>query len=722
MRQSVQRGAILNPFSLKISTAYCWERNESAEEIDSTNKDASRLKYVGPLHNRQIYQIRAMSGISINSAGARRAALPYRSEIDGLRATAVIPVCLFHADIPPFSGGYVGVDVFFVISGYLMASIIGRELTDGRFSFLFFYERRVRRIFPALFCVLFFCAIGASLLVPPQLFQEFGRSLVATVFFSSNVIFALGSSNYFDAPVGLNPLLHTWSLGVEEQFYILFPIFLAIIWRLGWSWRFIATAVVAVTSLAISIWGAENAPTASFYLLPPRAWELLIGAMVGLLHMRPRFQEGPAVPTWVATAVSCLGLCLMLASFVWFDSETAIPGYAALAPCVGVALLLHFARSQKNFVTRLLSLRPCTFVGKISYSLYLWHWPLIVLVLRYDFVSQSGLGIKCLVLAAAFALSVVTWRLVEQPFRQRSRIPRRTVFASAVCVTALFAIAGSWAKTSDGWPQRYPGLALVALGPQLQREQSDTAWADFEDHNDCFAPDLASWARDRCWLNAGGDSNALLWGDSFAHNYIYGLFRNASAPWHVLAYTSPQCPPVIGYEAASRPQCAAINRSVTSIIKDYDIKTVILAANWQSYVSRRKMTYGDIARTINMLHQLGLRVVLIGQSPEFSFAYPDEYFYQKYGATIRKGSYFAELGIDPRVNRAMASATTADEFFDPLAVLCDGKECLFKQDGDYLFEDYGHYTNYGSQRMTTALLDKLRGDAKAKPAAASVAR
>ena len=633
-------------------------------------------------------------------------ALKYRPDIDGLRALAVVPVVFFHAGLPVFSGGFVGVSVFFVISGYLMALMIGQGLSRGDFSLAGFYERRVRRIFPALFLILFVCAVVAAFLVPPRLFRDFGVTLVATVFFASNLLFWWKTANYFDAPTEWNSLVHTWSLAVEEQFYILFPLFLALVWRFGRQARFGLTALAAVVSLLLSIWGTANAPTATFYLLPMRAWEFLLGALVALWTIRAEPAEPvPAMSPWISSAGSLLGLALVLGSLLWFDREMAFPGASALVPTVGAALLIHFGRDSHNPVARILGLAPVVFIGKISYSLYLWHWPMIVFAEKYNSFGALNFFHKSVIIAASCVAAYLSWRWIEQPFRGRHTVFGRTgLFGAAAACMAVLGLAGVFAQTNNGWPARFAGIASVSDSPQYAAELADQRWQEFRSRG-CFVDEASGWSKERCFLSRHARSNALLWGDSFAASYAYGFFQNDRSNFNVLQYTSPSCPPIVGYDAASRPQCGQFNKDVADIIRRYDISTVIMVANWNIYIKRGKLQYEDIQSTEDFLRGLGVRVVLVGQSPLFAFVYPDEYFFKVFGTQQAERAYYAPLYLDPGMNMRMAKIAADNTFFDPLALLCNGMECVFKQGKLYLFYDYGHYTQYGSRKVVNALLE-----------------
>jgi peptidoglycan/LPS O-acetylase OafA/YrhL len=621
--------------------------------------------------------------------------LRYRADIDGLRALAVIPVCWYHAGLPGLRGGFVGVDVFFVISGYLMAALIGRDLAAARFSLSEFYERRARRILPALFAMLLMCSIAAAAAIPPKLFSDFGTTLAGAALFGSNLVFWSNSANYFDAPSDWNPLLHTWSLGVEEQFYILFPVMLMLIWRAARRIRVGLVGATAAVSLAIGIWGTANAPTAAFYLLPMRAWELLIGALLAL-WFHDRQQRGATASPRLQGPAGILGLALICASFVLFDREMPFPGTAALLPCVGTALLLYSGAGGTTLTASLLGLAPLTLIGRISYSLYLWHWPFLVFLQKYSSLGHYGAVTAAAALLGSAVVAYTSWRWVEQPFRgHRARWSRGQIFAGAAAGAGVLAGCGLLAVVSNGWAARFPGIESVALEPQLASEAAAAAPRGYDEKR-CFVEVIADWGDDRCFLTRAGASNALLWGDSFAAAYAYGFYSRDDLSINVLQYTSPRCPPIVGYRAASFPGCSAFNRNMVDIVRRHAIKTVIMAANWDAYLRRRKFSYEDLANTVSYLHRLGLRVILVGQSPVFSFAYPDEYFFQAYGLDQAARDYSAPVYVDPDVNRRIEQIAHADAFFDPLKSLCRGAMCVIKRGSSYLFRDFGHYTHFGS--------------------------
>ncbi|MDB9764047.1 acyltransferase [Gammaproteobacteria bacterium] len=383
--------------------------------------------------------------------------MKYRAEIDGLRALAVLPVILFHAGFEWFSGGFVGVDVFFVISGYLITTIIISEMAEGKFSIVNFYERRARRILPALFFVMAACLPFAWLWLEPNGLKDFGKSLVAVSTFSSNILF-WRESGYFDAAAELKPLLHTWSLAVEEQYYILFPIFLMFTWRLGIKWVLILLSVVFFISLGVAQWGAYNKPIASFFLLPTRGWELLIGVFAAFYlkyntHLKSHILN---------QVLSLLGFGMIIYSVVEFDKTTPFPSLYALIPTIGTGLLILCA-VPKTLVYKLLSLKFIVGTGLISYSAYLWHQPLLAFARHRSFGEISEL-ILITLCVMSLVMAWFSWKFVEKPFRSKTKVNSRSIFKFSTIFTLFFLITGLWLHQSNGALKYYPKEKQQVLG------------------------------------------------------------------------------------------------------------------------------------------------------------------------------------------------------------------------------------------------------------------
>ena len=374
--------------------------------------------------------------------------MKYRAEIDGLRALAVLPVILFHAGFEWFSGGFVGVDVFFVISGYLITTIIISEMSDGKFSIINFYERRARRILPALFFVMFVCLPFAWLWLTPDDLKDFGQSLVAVSVFSSNILFWL-ESGYFDTAAELKPLLHTWSLAVEEQYYILFPIFLMLTWRLGIKWVSILLSVVFVISLGVAAWATQYAAhpkiiSGAFFLLPTRGWELLIGVFAAFYLKYSTHLKSHTVNQ----VLSLLGFGLIVYSILAFDETTPFPSLYALIPTIGTVLLILCA-VPKTLVHNLLSLKFFVGIGLISYSAYLWHQPLIAFA-RHRLLGDVSDLILIALCITSLMMAWFSWKFVEAPFRNKEIFDRKSIYSISLLGMVLFVCIGMTLYLSNG--------------------------------------------------------------------------------------------------------------------------------------------------------------------------------------------------------------------------------------------------------------------------------
>lgn len=349
--------------------------------------------------------------------------MQYRKEIDGLRAIAILPVIWVHSGLPYVTGGFLGVDVFFVISGFLITSIILKEFEANCFSLTKFYERRARRILPALLTVI----AVTSLIIPfvsshPKFIGDYGTSVLTTLLFSSNIYF-WQTSGYFGSASELSPMLHTWSLAVEEQYYIFFPLLVMLLF--SWGKRVIVSALIfiSIISLLISEWGAVNSPIGNFYLLPSRAWELLAGALASVFYLNDYINK---IRTKYSTFLSVLGICLIFISYLLFTPSTLHPTKLTIFPVLGAVLVLLFS-DQKNFVGKILSTSLLTAIGLISYSLYLWHQPVLAFMKKTYSLHLEPIQIFTAI-TLTFFLSYLTWKYIENPFRNRNRFSSRKIF------------------------------------------------------------------------------------------------------------------------------------------------------------------------------------------------------------------------------------------------------------------------------------------------------
>jgi peptidoglycan/LPS O-acetylase OafA/YrhL len=451
--------------------------------------------------------------------------MQYRPEVDGLRAVAVVPVVLFHAGFQTFAGGYVGVDVFFVISGYLITSILIADLERGRFSLARFYERRARRILPALFFMMACCVPFAWAWMLPSEFRDFSHALIAVSLFVSNILF-WQKADYFAPAAEENPLLHTWSLAVEEQFYIVFPLLLLGLWRFGRNPVMWAIVLLSLASLAVSEWGWRNAHVANFYLIVSRAWELGAGAICALVLNRR--------PVRSNAILSALGLGLIVLAVFAFDDETPFPSLYALAPVGGTALVIFFA-GPSTPVGRLLSLRAVVGIGLISYSVYLWHQPLFAFARIRSFGHVEDWMMLALA-TASLGLGWLSWRFVESPFRKGGGLlPRQVgVFAASAAGIVAFMGLGLYGHLSEGrrlaWEAAHPEQAqfyAMLSAAQAQRRSLPT---DGACRFNTATVDDAAIARLRECRARHGPGLAVL-GDSHALDLYRGYFQISDHPF-----------------------------------------------------------------------------------------------------------------------------------------------------------------------------------------------
>jgi peptidoglycan/LPS O-acetylase OafA/YrhL len=506
----------------------------------------------------------------------------YRADIDGLRAVAVIPVVLYHAGARWFSGGYVGVDVFFVISGYLITTILVQDFSAGRYSIARFYERRIRRIFPALFVVVLCSSVIGHLILLPDDLKSFAKSVIATTLFISNIAF-WRESGYFDGPAEMKPLLHTWSLAVEEQYYIAFPILLFLLYRFT-SARLASWAITlgALVSLALSVWGVHNAPVATFYLLPTRAWELLVGSLlaIGLVPLiRSR-----AIAEFAAVS----GIALILYAIFTFDQDTPFPGLNALAPCIGAALIIHSGRNGCSpAISRALSMTPVRFVGLISYSLYLWHWPIIVFT-KYVWIDNPPPMVQASVVAASVIAAAMSWRFVEGPFRDRSRVSTRRIFVSAASVMAVAIAVAIPGIAGNGLPDRLPASVVKVMAADAYNDP---------ERGRCHLAFAKRMTFEQLCVRGmpGRAPSFLLVGDSHAGAVAGGIFEGArQAGVSGIQLTEAGYRPVPSMISLDAPEKYSwMNGLLDEALRDPVIRTVIVVAYWQQAVNEYRYATPD---------------------------------------------------------------------------------------------------------------------------------
>jgi peptidoglycan/LPS O-acetylase OafA/YrhL len=566
------------------------------------------------------------------------AKMNYRPDIDGLRAIAVLSVLLFHAGVGSLSGGYVGVDVFFVISGFLITTIIVREIEAGEFSIVTFYERRIRRIYPALYVTLALVLLAAFLLYPPEDLKQASETVIAAALFVSNMLF-WSQAGYFDKPSTLKPLLHTWSLAVEEQFYIVFPWLVFLLMRFARKWYKAVLGGLAAISFLLSVYSMNTAPSAAFYFFYLRAWELLMG---GLLALRVL----PALANSTSRNVlSSAGLGMILASVLVYTEATSFPGWAALLPTLGTALVIYSGIDGGAWAGKALSLPPLVFIGKISYSLYLWHWPVVIFGRYYSIRMPTWRDILAWV-AASCILASLSWKYVEHPFRSKAFLRRPKIFLFAGGVMALAMGMAGLILFNHGGSRRISSQEHALLSG------ADPQWTQWLKCNNSAVVSPNSLVV--CDIQSTGTSPSfLLWGDSHAIALATAVELSAGkshSSGRLIARSA--CPPLLGVERVGQKDCAGYNDAVVQYIEAHpDAETIILGARWALSASGKRfkdvdqpeVTLVDVAspaasggnaaivaaglqRTVKRLTELQRKVVIVLSVPEIRYDVPSAHF------------------------------------------------------------------------------------------------
>ncbi len=659
-----------------------------------------------------------------------RSRLVYRPDIQGLRGVSVLAVLIFHLAVG-LPGGFVGVDVFFVISGFLMTGLIAEEFIGaGTFSFAAFYSRRIRRIFPALLVmILVTTGLGYFLLFPGD-YKEFAQSGLYAALSLGNVFFYL-STGYFDIPAESKGLLHTWSLGVEEQFYLIWPpVMIALLWlakhrRVSAAWWLLG---IVAAGFLVSVYGVLTNPKAAFYLLPARLWELAAG---GFLVLAPRLSR-----PWLNETLPAAGLGLILWSVLFLSPEQLFPGWNALPAVVGAALLINPA-SASSFAARLLSFQPLQFVGRISYSLYLWHWPFIVFWRQYRSGAALTLTDAAIVAAASGLVAFASWRWVEQPFRKpfpvKATLPLGLGSAAAVAVVAFVVVE------QNGFPAR--------VAPRMEALSSlETMWDWNCPQRGPFDIDCAVGAD---WRTAAG--RGVVWGDSHAEHLLPLLDLAGRKAGRAIALFG-DCPPIFHSGGLRRyipaspeydASCSLRAHFLDVLKSSPDIEFIILAARWSAYLPDTYRKPGDMrspARGLELLREgleefvaeiapLGRRLVLMGEMPQMLLdpipcvILQDIHLWrdrselaqcQAMTASIPRTNFLSRLSATNEVLSSIVASHPDVLAFFPTDKMCR-PDCITFIGGEFLFRDSSHLRRNispdGVEKLVTFLdlPDLLRG-------------
>ncbi|MFL0800343.1 MAG: acyltransferase [Agarilytica sp.] len=667
----------------------------------------------------------------------------YRADIDGIRAIAVTTVILFHYGVTGFSGGFVGVDIFFVLSGYLISSIIFDKLEKGRFEFGNFYFRRIRRLFPVYVVVMAVTFALAYAFMLPREFREFGQSLVASTVYISNILFFL-EAGYFDTASHLKPLLHTWSLSVEEQFYVVFPFVAWLCARLSRKNLFIFFAILTLASFVAAVSYIKTDTSAVFYLYPFRAWEMFLGTLLAT-----KFIPQLVSRLW-NNIIAITGLVLVILPTFLYTDKTLFPGAAAFMPCFGTALLIYSGNSHQGWVQQILSSSIPVYIGKLSYSLYLWHWPLYVI---YAYISPEGLSTLDVIMVAAATVtaSYLSYRYIETPFRygQFSWSNRMLPVFSATAVFSFVAMAaGFYLHKTNGMPQRLNAetAAFAHAGGDLF---GDLSGCVLEDNN--ILPGIGF-----CPIGdpLNSESYTLIWGDSHGGAYKRGYESaiNNNSQHALLAWTGG-CPAVFGLEkdesVSSKlidDQCPIRNNAILKLLKeDKRINSVVIVGRWSYYIlgegvgvdehnkislwpegsnqdavtDQARLFIDSFMSTLNTLKEMDKKVFVVEQPPEF-----ERYVGRKIAIELMRGSKEIQTNLDALTaqhyskvmkrqgpmqlalshaeNQQLATILNTHGFF------CENDTCTLMRNGAPMYFDNNHVSSFGAEQINTMFTPVLQ--------------
>jgi peptidoglycan/LPS O-acetylase OafA/YrhL len=663
----------------------------------------------GPnLTNRLRSFLSAVSGRSAGShmgkTSSGRTGMKYRADIDGLRAVAVLSVLAFHTRLGAIPGGFVGVDVFFVISGYLISSIVFSEIAESRFSVIGFYERRIRRIFPALFAILAVFSVFAVIYLLPAELVAYSKSMLAATVSASNFYF-WQHSGYFDSPMSY-PLLHTWSLAVEEQFYILFPLFLVLVRKFFPTRLRLSVIVLFCASLVASaVVVSQNRETA-FYMPYTRAWELLLGTLLSL-GMFPRLQRA-----WQRNLATLTGIGLIAFSIVFYTQRTLFPGLSALAPCVGSAMIIGAGESGSSIVGNILAWRPIVFIGLISYSLYLWHWPVVVLQKMGVLIGASAITshrIAALLpehrvdmiveVVLSLVLGTLSWRFVERPFRSGPlRLSGRPLFALAGAIMIILIGFSSLTVFVKGFKGRFPADALEVASVHHDSEEivrtgcfitSDYHFEKYN-YNLCLHQD-----------NSGKKNNYLLLGDSHSA-MLWSALSSALPNANVMQASTFDCAPLL--HPQSHPDCEKMMAYIFhSYLPSHSIQGLFMVGRWS------EKDLPELTRTIAWAKQHNVPVTVFGPVPEYDgllprlLAYSIAWNKPNFANQHRVNSISA---IDAMM-QSMAANLWHVRYISLYQELCFVDSCVEYADGAHkipIMDDDNHLNQFGASLVVRRLV------------------
>jgi peptidoglycan/LPS O-acetylase OafA/YrhL len=625
--------------------------------------------------------------------------MPYRPDIDALRAVAVLAVVTFHLDKRICPGGFVGVDVFFVISGYLITAQIYKEIVDKSFSLTDFYRRRINRLMPALLAMLVCTlAVGVIILSPFDLLRLAKSALLSATGFS-NIFLWTQYGNYFNSGSAEAPLLHTWSLAVEEQFYLVWPLGLLVLCRLRRSWIIPILSIALLAAIATSELGVRYAESAAYFLLPSRFFEPLTGALLAVVVSN---SDSKSLGTGVSTVSGILGLLMIAWSIVAMTEGAPFPGLDALPATIGTALVIVGGLNPTSLSFRLLSVKPLVFVGLISYSVYLWHWPIIAYMTYYG--ARIGAGEGVFIMACTLLIGWASWRFIERPFRTSGiSLPPYSFFVRRYAVPVLLLSAALGLCTVfRGFPQRWDQQVLafdgiIATKPNEVRSGCHVSTQQYQ-----------TPPNDTCVLgDKSKKADGLLIGDSYA-NHFTGMIDIIAAHDGITLqdYTMDGCEPIAGFsdqrQVSYAEKCRARNAFDYGLISKNHYKYVVLAAHWP------QDNDGTIAKamthSIDQVLASGSKLVIVLSNQTINDAAT---------CPVRKLMYSSDRNcavkdrpVVPTYLQSIRKTHPQVTFIDPNTVICNGEECNPVLDNVPLYRDDGHLNEVGSRLIGTKLLQR----------------
>lgn len=634
----------------------------------------------------------------------------YRPDIDGLMAVAVLSVLVFHAFPEYLPGGFIGVDIFFVISGYLICTILFQNLAQDSFSFLDFYSRRIRRIFPALITVLLSSWVIAWLALLPEEFKSLGKHILGGAGFVSNLVL-WGESGYFDVASNTKPLLHLWSLGIEEQFYLFWPLLIWLAYRMRLSMIYFTLGFLAV-SFVLNIALINAAPVTTFYSPFTRIWELLIGAVLSWALL-PNPQNTPDGLQVIARSLgetqknisAVVGGLLIILALIFISEASSFPGWWALLPVLGGILLL-LAGSGAWINRKILSSKAMVWFGLISFPLYLWHWPLLSFAHIID--GKSSATLRLLLALTSIFLAWLTYRFIEKPLRfgvgvRSNALQTRSIWA-LIFLMGVMSYIGYAAYIRDGIPVQR--MLFRSSNPMLNevmtyKFQTGPAW----EMGSCYLTEQQQASE----FKACGANNLdphkptmVLWGDSHAAHLYPGLKESYAEQYNLVFRSASACPPILQYDKAIRPYCKAINDSTLELIKKIHPDVVILAGNW------RDNPWPDLSKTIQSLKALGIASInLVGPVPVWENNLPKQIFLYCKQNTPCEIPRYMQAGLVTQVfklDAAMSQFSQKEKihYLSPIQILCKEEGCLIRtgESGNTITAwDSEHFTDWGSRYL-----------------------